>query len=416
MTKPNEKNKILSISNNPLIVESIETTFKEEPTFELIDRSILTEGVVKAVGDMAPDIVLLDFEYRKEETYDLVDKIATQYPAVAVVVILPETKVQFSDKVILAGARAFILYPFTQKNLLLTTRRVLELLTRNFPTLTAQDLSIALPVKPKNTYVVFSPKGGSGCSMVAVSLAISLRQTLKEPLLLVDGKSLFGHVALMLNLRTANSITDLISHAGMLDQHLIGQVVVDHVSGIKVLPSPVSISEGQGIRPDDLYKVILGLQSAFPVTVVDGGNVLNENAVTYMDAADRVIVVLNPNLASIRDVRQFIEVTRTLSYPAEKLMFVLNDVGHKADLRKEEIENILKVKISTIIPADDNLVISCVNEGIPVILKNSHHPISRAIQDLASQIAKLISSAAAAYAVAEKKTNAEVLAKTSRLG
>lgn len=416
MTKPNEKNKILSISNNPLIVESIETTFKDESNFELVDRSILAEGVVKAVAEETPDIILLDFDYRKDETYELVDKIATQFPAVAVVVILPETKVQYSDKVILAGARAFILYPFTQKNLLLTTRRVLELLTRNFPTLTPQDLGVALPVRPKNTFVVFSPKGGAGCSTVAVSLAIALRQTIKEPLLLVDGKYLFGHVALMLNLRTANSITDLISHAGMLDQHLISQVVVDHVSGIKVLPSPVAISEGQGIRPDDLYKVILGLQAAFPVTVIDGGNVLNENAVTYMDAADRVIVVMNPNLASIRDVRQFIEVTRTLSYPPEKIMLVLNDIGHKSDIRKEEIENILKFKISVSIPADDNLIISCVNEGIPVILKNSHHAISRAIQDLATQIAKIISSAAVAYAAAEKKTNAEVLSKTSRLG
>lgn len=416
MTKPEENTKILPISNNALILESIGATFKEEHTFELIDRSVLSQGVLPAVAEIKPDLILLDFEYRKEETYELVDKIATQYPTVAVVVILPETKVQFSDKVILAGARAFILYPFTQKNLLVTTRRVLELLNRNFPTLTPQDLGVALPTKPKNTFVVFSPKGGSGCSTVAVSLAIALRQTLKEPLILVDGKHLFGHVALMLNLRTANSITDLISHAGMLDQHLISQVVVDHVSGIKVLPSPAAISEGQGIRPDDLYKVILGVQTAFPVTVVDGGNTLNDNVVTYMDAADRVIVVMNPDLASIRDVRQFIEVARSLSYPPEKIILVLNDVGHKADIRKEEIENILKFKIAITIPSDDNLIISCINEGIPVILKNSHHPISRAIQDLANLIAKVISNAAAAYATAEKKTNAEVLAKTSRLG
>ncbi len=121
MTKSDEKTKILCISNNPLIVESIDATFREDHSFELVDRSILAQGVLPAIAEIVPELILLDFEYKKEETYELVDKIATQFPAVAVVVILPETKVQFSDKVILAGARAFILYPFTQKNLLATT-------------------------------------------------------------------------------------------------------------------------------------------------------------------------------------------------------------------------------------------------------------------------------------------------------
>jgi len=239
---------------------------------------------------------------------------------------------------------------------------------------------------------------------------------MKEQVLLVDGKHLFGHLSLMLNLRTANSIIDLISHAGLLDQHLINQVVVDHVSGIKVLPSPVTVAEGQGIRPDDLYKVIMGLQAAFPVMIVDAGNYLSENAVTYMDASDKVLVVMNPNLASIRDVKQFIDLSRTLSYPPEKILLVLNNTGHKADLRKEEIEGILKHKIVCTFPGDENLVVGCMNEGIPVILKNPRHLMSKAIQDLAKLVNNNIIEANLAYTQLEKNTNSEVLAKSSRLG
>jgi pilus assembly protein CpaE len=141
----------------------------------------------------------------------------------------------------------------------------------------------------------------------------------------------------MLNLRTANSITDLISHAGMLDQHLINQVVVDHVSGIKVMPSPVNVVEGQGVRPDDLYKVVVALQGTFPVIVVDGGNYLSENTVTYMDASDRVLLVMNPNLASIRDVKQFLDLSRTLSYAPEKILLVLNNTVTKLIYAKKRL-------------------------------------------------------------------------------
>ncbi len=416
MPNKDGKSSVLAISTNPLILESVNAAFVGEPDFEVLDNTSISNGITETIAKLQPEIILVDFEYKEEGSFEIIDKIATDFPMTSVIAILPEEKVQFSDKVILSGARAFILYPFTTKNLQSTTRRVVELMKRNFPTLTPQEMGVALPVKPKNTFTIFSPKGGSGVSLVAVNLAIALRQLMKDPLLLVDGKHLFGHVSLMLNLRTANSITDLISHAGMLDQHLINQVVVDHVSGIKVMPSPVNVVEGQGVRPDDLYKVVVALQGNFPVIVVDGGNYLSENTVTYMDASDRVIVVMNPNLASIRDIKQFIDLSRTLSYPPEKIMLVLNNTGHKADLHKEEIENILNHKVICSIPGDENMVVGCMNEGIPVILKNPRHPISKAVQDLAKVVYDQIIEANLAFKQAEKRTSADSLAKSSRLG
>ena len=416
MPQTNSTSKILVVSNNPLLQKSIDTAFKSDKDLIILDNSSLTEGVETAIAKLTPHIVLLDFEYKNSGTYGLVDKIATNFPAVAVVVILPESKMNISEKVILSGARAFILTPFTKKNILTTTHRVVELLARNFPALTSQELIGPTSVKPKNTFTFFSPKGGTGCTTVVISLAIALHQMMQEPVLLVDGKHLFGHVALMLNLRTVNSITDLITHAGMLDQQLISQVVVEHVSGIKVLPSPIAVTEAQGIRPEDLYKVILGLQSTYPVILIDGGNFLQENTITYMDASDRVVLIMNPNLASIRDVRQFMEVAKTLLYSPEKIMLVLNNTGHKADIRQEEIEKILKHKITHSIPGDDNLAISSINEGIPVILKNPRNPISVAIKNLAIEFKDIITEANDIYLSAEKNVNAEVLTKTSRLG
>lgn len=410
-----EKTRILTITSNSLVQNAVDSAFRSDSDFEILDPMSVAVGVLQAVENTHPDIILLDFEYKLEETYDLVDKIASRFPGVAVIVILPESKVQFSDRVILSGARAFILYPFTQKSIQVTTRRVLELLTRNYPVTPLPEARKQLP-KPRNTYVVYSPKGGAGVSTVAVNLAIAVSQKTKDKVLLLDGKQMFGHVALMLNLRTANSITDLISHAGTLDPHLINQVVIDHTSGIKVLPSPTMVAEGQGIRPDDLYKVVQGIQSTFPITVIDAGSFLNENTVTLMDAADKVVVVLNPNLAALRDVRQFMDITRNLSYPAEKLMFVLNQTGYKAEIRREEIESILKVKVAGSIPVDENLCLSCLNEGTPLMLKSPRHPISKAIQTIAATVLKQISEANAAYNTAEKQLSAEVIAKSSRLG
>ena len=410
------KSKILSISENPEIIKATTSALKGEEDFVLLEKKELSENFLALLAKLQPDILLVDFDFKKEETFTLVDSIANQFPAIAVIAIMPENDVHLSDRVVLSGARAFILQPFTKKNFLATLRRVVELLKRNFPSLTPTDLGAPLPSKPKNTFTVFSPKGGAGVTTLAVNLSISLRQILKESVLLVDGKHIFGHVALMLNIRTANSITDLISHAGMLDKQLINQVVVDHVSGIKVLPSPLAIAEGQGIRPELLYKVLVELQSDFPILMIDGGNYLSENAVTYMDASDKVIVVMNPNLACVRDIKQFLEVSATLSYPKEKILLVLNNTGHKADIRKEEIEKILGHTIACEIPADENFVIGSMNEGVPVILKNSRHPISKAIAAFGSRIQEMIAEANLEYTRSVKSINSEILNKTSKLG
>jgi pilus assembly protein CpaE len=109
-----------------------------------------------------------------------------------------------------------------------------------------------------------------------------------------------------------------------------------------------------------------------------------------MDSSDKILLVLNPDIASMRDVRQFMEISATLSYPKDKILLILNLSGRKADVKMEEIENILKVKIFGKIPADDNLALSSLNEGVPILLKKPRHPISKAFNDITKELVKII--------------------------
>lgn len=379
---------ILLVSKNPSVIESTRTTLAKEKILKLIEEKVTSKNLFPVIAETQPDVILLDFEFQ-QHPFDLVDKIVSKYSMCAVVVILSESEKVDSDRVLLLGARDFIQYPYQSDNLVITIKRVIELLERD------QAHSSLTPVldtyvKPANTFTIFSPKGGVGTTTISTNLAISLHKTLKEDVLVIDGKHLFGHIALYYNLRTGNSITDLIAHAGNLDERLIKQVVVRHTSGIHVLPSPNSIIEAQGIEPENLYKVIQSLQMVFPNIIIDGGNNLNENTVTYMDCSDKILLVFNPDIASMRDVRQFMEISATLSYPKDKMLLILNLAGRKADVKREEIENILKMKIFGKIPADANLALSSLNEGVPILLKKPHHPISKAFFDITKELVKII--------------------------
>lgn len=241
-----------------------------------------------------------------------------------------------------------------------------------------------------STITVYSPKGGVGTTTIAVNLAISLQKILNQEVLLVDGKLLFGHVALYLNVLTGNSITDLIRQAGMLDELLIRQVVVKHHSGIHVLPCPATITEAQGIKPKSLFDVIRGLKQVYRNIIIDGGNDLDNNSVTFMDASDKILLVLNPDMASLRDVKQFLNISSTLSYPPEKILLLLNLIGRKSDMPSKEIEGILNMELFGHIPADENLALSCLNEGIPIVRMKPRHPISKAFNQISKTLAQTL--------------------------
>jgi pilus assembly protein CpaE len=376
--------KVLLVSTNQAIIDATRAALSDEDDFNLLDQEVAAGNLFSLIAKTQPDVILLDFGFQAQP-FNLIDRLAAEHPDRALIAILSEAEMEHSDRVVLSGARAFIKFPFQPGKLQVTVKRVMELKQRNHVQSSGESEQ-TLEDKPRQTLAVFSPKGGAGTTTIATNLAISLHKTLKEEVLLIDGKHLFGHTALYLNLRTANSITDLIAHAGMLDQRLIDQVVIKHLTGINVLPSPNSIALAQGIRPDDLFKVIQSLQGAFPLIVIDAGNHLNDNAVTYLDAADRILLVFNPDLASMRDVGLFMEIASTLSYPKEKILPIVNLAGRKADVKSGEIENILKFEIFATIPADENLALSCINEGVPILQKYPRHRISKAYAKITKQL------------------------------
>ncbi len=405
--------RVLVISNEDLFIKEASTILESDKNILVEEAVNLEDGVLQIVKISQPDILLYDYRFRPlEETIDLLDDISILHPDTATIVIIPDADLLNASKVILAGARTFLSYPFTRDNLLSTLKRVSELQSRLIPsskTGTPND-----DYKSENSFLVFSPKGGVGCTTVAINLAIALYQEIDEEILLVDGKHLFGDIGLMLNIKTANSIIDLIPHIGHLDEALVRQVVIKHTSGLQVLPSPFSASVSQPIRPDDLYKIITGLRTIYPTMVVDGGSYLNDDVVTMMDSSERVILVITPDLSALRNARLFLDICRSLSYPREKILLIMNKVSGRNDVSMNEVEKVLRTKIFGIIPADENISLSALNEGIPIILKRSNHSISKAYKKIAKNLIELTNLSP--FTRISEEPVSEVLNKSSRLG
>ena len=378
--------RILLISDNELLDQEIANTLKVHASYSYIGKISYLTGVSTKIQISEPNIVLIDCSIH-ENSLALIDEIASGYTDGVIVAILPIQNVHLADRVILAGARAILLYPFADQILLDTLNRIQKLADRNRNASSKIRLEHEVGIRNRSI-VVYCPKGGGGCSTIATNLAIAIHQFSKEEVLVIDGKKALGHVALMLNLRTANSVADLTILSHKLDPVLINQVVVKHISGISILPSPINISKGNEIHPDDLFRTVMALKSLFAYIIVDGGSSLDQNLVTYMDSADQILVVVNANIASLRDTRQFMELSETLSYPKDKIKLIINEAGRKTDIKINDIKASLKSEIFSMIPLDYDFSAACLNDGVPIILRKSNHPISKAITKMGKALIK----------------------------
>jgi len=356
--------------------------------FDLAEVVRPSDELVRDLRSANPQIVLVDHQVGPESFLDVIDEIGSQIPEVAIIAIIPSNDSIIAQQVMLAGARAFLIHPFTQVNLLSVLRRVRDLEGRRF------SQSPAAPgktgqVEELKTIVVYSPRGGVGCTTIATNLAISLYAETNKRVLLVGGKLFFGHLGIMLNIRTNNTIADLIPHSAQMDESLVYDVVTRHASGIYVLLDPFDLQVAQGIRPQDLFNVMQGLQRLYDVIIVDVGSALTDNTVTLMDMADRIIVVTTPDLASLHDTTRYTHITGSLSYPQNKLFYVLNRTDLSGGVKTKDVLPVLNKEFFPIPDGGPNVVRS-INRGIPLVLRYPRNPASRAIQKMASQFTQLL--------------------------
>jgi pilus assembly protein CpaE len=406
--------RVVVIGDPGPIQDQVLSALRNQNEYEIVDVLTAKEKLMRELRAVEPEIILIDNILEGEPTLDIMDDLTSTFQEVMLIAVLHQSDPLQAQQAMLSGARAFIFHPFTQINLIATIRRVHEMLKRTRQS-SAYKPAASDSARPLRSIVVFSPRGGAGVSTVAANLSIALLEQTNQRILLFEGKLFFGHLDVMLNLRPHNTLADLVPHASSIDDNLMQEVVTRHATGIDVLMAPESIQVAQGIRPDELYNVFLNVQKFYDIVVVDAGSSLNENTVTLMDAADCILMVATPEMAALHDVSRFIQVTRSLAYPPEKLMIVLNRAGVTGGIKPRDIEKAMRHPVFAEIPDDEVNALRSLNRGVPMYVRYSGSQASKGIKNLARHLLDLKTAGYAANPETDKAQR-EVLLASSRLG
>ena len=190
---------------------------------------------------------------------------------------------------------------------------------------------------------VHSLRGGAGCSTLAVNLSMALSALWKTPTILLDLTMTAGQVALMLNMTLRRTWADMASlSASDLDMNVLSSIVGKHESGLHFIAAPTFPSDSEKLSGETLGAALKFIKTQYDYVIADLPHDFSEPAVHALDVADTILMVVSPDMASIRAVIAAMDTYQKLGYPQEKIKLVLSAIFPHSNLTREKIEAALK--------------------------------------------------------------------------
>lgn len=402
-----EKIRVLIVDDIAETRENLRKLLSFAPDIEVVGTAATGEEGVQLARELVPHVVIMDINLPGMDGITATERIVREVPAAQIVILSVQGETGYMRRAMAAGARDFLVKPPSGDELMATIRRVYEIgqaqAARMAPLQAVTAGPVGRPVAGRQgqLVVVFSPKGGVGCTTVAVNLAVALQTRLGagQKVAIMDGSFQFGDVGVMLNLQTTRSIADLAVRVEEMDTDLLTSVLTPHASGIKALLAPphpeaaeafIGADGGMAEGSRRINAILDGLLSEFDLVVVDTWSMLNELTLTFLDRADLILMVITPLIPDIKDARHFLELADRLGYSREKIGLVINHSDRKTGLRLDQIERALIPALAHI-PYDERAGIIAANRGLPIATEEASRPIGQAFVHLAAGVLERLS-------------------------
>ncbi len=189
---------------------------------------------------------------------------------------------------------------------------------------------------------VYSTKGGSGRTTLALNLGAELGRRHPGEVLVVDLALPYNHIALLGNLSPSTCLARIAKAPDASFSALAWSAVLPHPAGFMALPATLRPEEAELVTPALLLRAMKVLAPQFRYIVFDLGVALDDCVLATLEMADHLVLIATPELASMHDTRQMIDLaTRVLDIPAGRVHTVLNHRSPDSLLGRQVVEEVL---------------------------------------------------------------------------
>jgi pilus assembly protein CpaE len=236
-----------------------------------------------------------------------------------------------------------------------------------------------------NVITVFSPKGGTGKTVLATNIASYLASRSKKRVLLIDLDLQFGDAAIMLGLDPERTMFDLVQAGGDLDPGKLVAYTTRHRSGLDVLVAPMLPEHAELVTEERVVRLVEVAREAYDIVVVDTSPFFYGPMLALLGPTDQLLLLCGLDVPTLKNVRLSLRTLELLGYPPSRTNLVLNRVTPDVGLTVKDVEEALGVRVAFEVP-NDPVVAPSVNRGAVPALKEADSDFALAVARVAAAL------------------------------
>jgi pilus assembly protein CpaE len=233
-------------------------------------------------------------------------------------------------------------------------------------------------------------KGGVGASTIAHNVAYSITERLLTNAVLVDLDLPFGTAGLDFNQDPLQGVADALSQPDRLDPVLMERMMARCTDRLSLFAAPANLDQDYEISAEIYDEVTQKIRGSSPFVVLDLPHAWTAWKRKILLNSDDLVIVATPDLASLRNAKNMVDLVRRARPNDPPPRLVLNQVGlpGRPEIPVKDFGEALGLEPALVLSFDAKLFGQAANNGQMVFEVNAKSPAAEGLHQLAQQISR----------------------------
>ncbi|MGX1744051.1 AAA family ATPase [Bosea sp. NPDC055353] len=235
---------------------------------------------------------------------------------------------------------------------------------------------------------VMGAKGGVGASTVAHNVSWAIARNLDASTVIVDLDIAFGTAGLNFNQDPPQGIAEAVFAPERLDSNLLDRLLSRCSDNLALLAAPAVLDRTIDLDEEALEQLLELLRASVPCIILDVPHQWGAWVKRTVLSADEIVIVAEPELASLRNAKNLVDLSRATRPNDAVARLVLNRVGvpKRPEINAGEFSKALGIDVLSTIPFDAHLFGTAANNGQMIAEVQAGSKATEAFTQIASAL------------------------------
>jgi pilus assembly protein CpaE len=325
-------------------------------------------------GQITPNLLIVETKLHGDEALAELDRLAEVCdPATKVVVVGRSNDVVLYRELMRRGASEYLVAP-------LEPLQLIEVISGLYLDPGATPIG--------RVVAVIGARGGAGSSTLSHNMGWCIAEELHINTTVVDMDLPFGTVGLDFNDEASQGIAEALSSPERLDDVLLDRLLIKRGDHLSLFTAPAALEREYDAPPEAYDAVIDALRQTIPCVILDLPHGWQPWIKAALLAADDVVIVATPDLTSLRNAKNVIDLVKAARPNDVPPRLVINQVGvpKRPEIPSKDFAETMGLDPSAIIPFEPALFGQAANNGQMVIELAPKAPVAEGLRQLCRTI------------------------------